>query len=398
MKINRFDRYFEKIRPYIAKKLIKAFTGQRRTGKSYLMKKTAAYLVSENRDLNILYIDKERYEFDAIVNYKNLLDFIADHPHSVGKTVFVDEIQEIEDFEKALIHLLNDEWDIYISGSNAKLLSGELATRISGRYIEIEVHPLSYAEYLDENGLEDSNTSFLRYIEFGGLPGLIDLPDKAHVKQEYLRSLYHSIILRDVIRRNQIRNVSFLENLIYFLADNTGNLISAKKISDFLKTQHIQISINTVLDYLQFLCNAFIIRRPLRKDVKGKKTMEINTKYYFEDIGIRNSLVGFKTSDMARILENIVYNHLMFRGYHVTTGKIGDKEIDFVAEKSNETIYIQVAYLLIDASTLEREFGNLLLIPDQYPKYVISYDEPISKVSHKGVQHMSIRDFLMSFE
>ena len=389
--------YFDKVKPFIGKSLIKVFTGQRRVGKSFLMYQVMNEM---DDDVNIIYIDKEDYAFDSIKDYRNLIEYIESNRRETKNAIFIDEIQDIEDFEKALRSLYKQpDMDIYITGSNAKMLSGELATYLSGRYIEVQVHSLSYKEYLTFNKIDDPDAiSFNNYLKYGGLPNLIHLDFEDNVLFDYLRNISETIIYRDIIRRNNIRNVAFLEKLMRYLADNLGSLVSAKKIADFLKSQRVSISPNSVLDYLKYLNDSFVAQKVQRQDIEGKKIFEIGEKYYFEDLGIRNALVGYRINDIQKLLENVVYKHLKICGYEVRTGVDGNKEIDFIAIKNNEKIYIQVCYLLESEKTMEREFGNLLKVQDQYPKYVLSMSDFESKNTYQGIIHKRIPDFLLSFE
>jgi len=389
--------YFDKVKPFIGKSLIKVFTGQRRVGKSFLMYQVMNEM---DDDVNIIYIDKEDYAFDSIKDYRNLIEYIESNRRGTKNAIFIDEIQDIEDFEKALRSLYKQpDMDIYITGSNAKMLSGELATYLSGRYIEVQVHSLSYKEYLTFNKIDDPDAiSFNNYLKYGGLPNLIHLDFEDNVLFDYLRNISETIIYRDIIRRNNIRNVAFLEKLMRYLADNLGSLVSAKKIADFLKSQRVSISPNSVLDYLKYLNDSFVAQKVQRQDIEGKKIFEIGEKYYFEDLGIRNALVGYRINDIQKLLENVVYKHLKICGYEVRTGVDGNKEIDFIAIKNNEKIYIQVCYLLESEKTMEREFGNLLKVQDQYPKYVLSMSDFESKNTYQGIIHKRVPDFLLSFE
>jgi predicted AAA+ superfamily ATPase len=308
--------------------------------------------------------------------------------------LFIDEIQDIESFQIALRDLVaRGNYDIYCTGSNANLLSGELATFLSGRYIEIKVFGLSYTEFLVFNNLQDSAATFQNYLKFGGLPYLINLNSDIQVAYEYLTSIYHTILLKDVVARFNVRNVKFLENLVAFLADNMGSIVSSKKISDYLKSQKINVSTQVVIDYLGYLEASFLIFKAKRTGIEGKKVFEIGEKYFFEDIGIRNAIVGYKTSDIHKILENVVYLHLRMAGYSVSVGLEGNKEIDFIAQKSGEKIYVQVAYLLTNEETINREFGNLLEIPDNFPKYVVTMDELAEISTIKGIIRMHVKDF-----
>jgi hypothetical protein len=306
----------------------------------------------------------------------------------------VDEIQEIKSFEKAIRDLNEDErYDVFCTGSNATLLSGELATLLAGRYIEINIYCLSYIEFLTFHELESSNDSLKKYLQFGGMPYLINFNFEADIVFGYLKTLHDSVVLRDVVGPNNLRDINLLERLLLFLADNIGSLLTASNISAYLKSQKISMSINTIMNYLKALENAFIIHRVSRYDIIGKKRFEINDKYYFEDIGIRNAIVGFKQQDIGKILENIVYKHLRIKGYKVFVGKYKNLEIDFVAQKIDETIYIQVAYLLPTQETREREFGNLLKINNNYRKIVVSMDE-FAQGNVEGIEHLHILDFL----
>ena len=388
--------YIEKVKPYIKKNIIKVFVGQRRVGKSFLLYQFIDIIKSLERNPCIVYINKELDEFGEIKNSTDLISYVkAKKRKRKFCYLFVDEIQDIEDFEKAIRSLFaRGGYDIYISGSNANLLSGELATYLSGRYIEIKVFGLSYSEFLTFHKLDDSTQSFTRYLRVGGLPYLIHLPDEDYVVYDYLRNIYNTIILKDVVARYNIRNVNFLDRLVRFLCDNTGGILSAKKISEYLKSQKLGISTQVVLNYLSHLVTAFLVFKVSRYDLSGKRIFEIGEKFYFEDTGIRNSIVGYKVSDISKLLENIVYLHLCMAGYNVTVGKYNSKEIDFVGEKFGEKIYVQVCYLLTDEGVVEREFGNLLSVSDNYPKYVVSMDEVGSTASTKGIKHIGIREFL----
>lgn len=392
--INR-DIYLQKVRPYIGKPIIKVFTGQRRVGKSYLMFQVMEEIKKNKPGCNVIFIDKEKNEFDFIKDYNDLLKFIKEKAEGKENSVFIDEIQDIEFFENALRSLYTEpDFDIYCTGSNARILSGELATYLSGRYVEIKVYSLSYTEFLTFHNLQNNNHALQQYLKFGGLPYLIHLDLNEEVIFDYLNNIYASILYKDVIRRYNIRNVSFLESLINFLADNMGSIVSAKKISDFLKSQHIQISPNVILNYLSYLSNSFFIYKAKRQDIIGKKIFEIGEKYYFEDTGLRNSIAGYKTTDTGKIIENVVYSHLKINGYTVRVGVMANAEIDFVAEKQGERIYVQVCYLLQDEATIEREFGNLLTIKDNYPKYVVSMDEMFGKNTFRGIKHIHLKKFL----
>ncbi|MFH1048198.1 MAG: ATP-binding protein [Patescibacteria group bacterium] len=386
-----------KIVPFIGVDLIKVLVGQRRVGKSYILLQLMDAIRAKDKKANIVYINKEENEYDDIVNYRDLIVYVEKcAKDKVNNYLFIDEIQDIENFEKALRHFFAKKtFDLYCTGSNARLLSSEIATGLSGRYIEISVHALSYQEFLQFQGLSSGEDSLLKYIRYGGLPFIANLKLTDQIVYGYLQSIYSTIILKDVVARFKIRNINFLNRLLEYLADNIGFLVSANRISDFLKSQRIKTTPNIVLDYLSFLTSSFIIREVNRADIKGKKIFEINEKYYWEDLGLRNSLVGYKATEIGQMLENLVFSHLLRLGFKINVGQMGDKEIDFVAEKEGRKVYIQVAYLINDKATEEREFGNLLIIPDNYQKMVVSMDKMIGG-DYKGIQHYQIIDFLLN--
>jgi len=389
------DTYISKIEPFINTSLIKVLTGQRRVGKSYLLFQLINLISERDSEANIIYINLEDLSFDDIKTAKDLNNYITNRITSEQTNyVFIDEIQDVEDFEKALRSLaLNDNIDIYITGSNAKMLSGELATTLSGRYIEFNVYSLSYLEFLEFHSLNNSDDSLALYMKYGGLPYITNLLMNDDVIFEYLKNIYSTIIYRDVVSRYNLRNTQFLERLVTFLADNVGSLFSAKKISDFLKSQQVSISSQQIQNYIQYLSSAFVILPARRYDIIGKRIFSVGDKYFFENIGIRNAIIGYQTNDIAKILENIVYNHLLVCGYTVKVGVLNTQEIDFVCERNNEKKYVQVSYLLKEKSTIDREFGNLLKIDDNYSKVVVSMDK-LAGEGLDGVQHIYIRDFL----
>ena len=387
--------YIEKVRKYMYRQIIKVFVGQRRVGKSVLLKQISELVKNEKNNANIVFINKEDLAFEFIRTYQDLVTYAENkRQFDVDNFLFIDEIQDIENFEKALRHFQSkEEWDIYITGSNSKLLSGELATFISGRYIEIKVNTLSYNEFIDFHNIADNNESLQKYIRYGGLPFLINLELTDDIVFDYLNNVYAAILYKDIITRHNIRNAGFLDKLILFLADNTGRIVSAKSINDFLKSQKIAISHNNILDYLNYLCEAFFLYKAKRHDLKGKKILEFGEKYYFEDVGIRHAIGRFKSEDINKIMENLVFIHLQINGFNVTVGKLQDKEIDFVAEKTGKRIYVQVAFSIPDEKVREREFGNLLLIKDNYRKIVVTLDE-IQVDNYEGVEHLHLRRFL----
>jgi predicted AAA+ superfamily ATPase len=310
--------------------------------------------------------------------------------------LLIDEIQEVSSFELCLRSLLaGSKCDIFCTGSNAQMLSGELATSLSGRYIQFPVYSLSYPEFLEFHSLKDSNESLVKYLKFGGMPYLMHTGLDQNVAFEYLKNVNSTILLKDVVARENIRNVFFLENLTAFLADNTGSVLSALNISKYLKSQQQNMPTQTVLNYLHALTNAYYLHRVQRADINGMKIFEVGDKYYFEDLGLRNSIRSFEyRNDVNKLMENVVYLHLRRKNYKVYIGKLGDKEIDFMAELNGERIYFQVTYMLFDQKTIDREFGNLMAINDHYPKFVISMDEVSAGSDFKGVRQLHLRDFL----
>ena len=390
------DTYISRIKPFMNKNILKVLTGQRRVGKSYLLFQLMQVIEQEDKNANLIYINKEDLIFDFIRNAQDLNTYILSISEKKRKNyIFIDEIQDIEEFEKALRSLLLDENnDIYVTGSNAKMLSGELATHLSGRYIEFNIMSLSYPEFILFHQVEDNDVNLTNYFMYGGLPYLINLPLNNQVF-EYLKSIYSTIVYRDVVSRYNIRNTFILEKLIIFFADNIGNLFSAKRISDFLKSQHTNISPNQIQLFSEYLVNSFLLHQVKRYEIKGRKIFEVGEKYYFENLGIRNIVIGFSPDDLGKILENVVYNHLLYKGWQVMVGVFNSNEIDFVCQKNGETIYIQVALRLDEQKTIDREFGNLLKIKDNYPKFVITNDKFYGN-TFNGIKHIFIRDFLMS--
>lgn len=389
--------YLERVMPYVGKDLIKVFVGQRRVGKSYLLFQVMDRISAMDPDGDMIYINKELYEFAAIRTADDLMAHIAaKRRHGHALSLFIDELQDIDGFETALRSLqVEGNVDIYVTGSNAKLLSGELATYLSGRYVEIKVYGLTYGEFLTFHGVESGRVSLENYLKFGGLPYLKHLPMDETVLFDYLRNVLDAILLKDIVSRYDIRNVSFLQRLTRFLADNVGSLVTARKISEYLKSQKITLSHNLVINYMAYLSNALLVLPARRCDIAGKKVFEIGEKYYFEDLGIRHALVGYRSADINKILENVVFMHLKVAGWDVTVGRLGEKEVDFVCEKGGERLYVQVAYLIADETVREREFGNLLMIPDNYPKIVVSMDA-VAGGTYKGIGHVSLENFLGS--
>lgn len=389
------EQYLKKIRPYINKGLIKVITGQRRTGKSYLLKMIAIEIEKDNPGANIIFVDKEKFEFDSITNYSQLVSYIDVNKHAGMNYIFVDEIQEIESFEKALRSLISEEnIDIYCTGSNSKVFSGELASALSGRQIEIRMHSLSFKEFLEFHQLEQNEETLMKFIKYGGMPFLIHLELNDEMVFDYLKNIYATILYRDIISRYEVRDSFFLDNLLRYIADTTGSIISANKIANYLKSQNIGKATSVIINYLNYMQEAYFINRLKRIEVNGKKIFELGEKYFFEDIGLRNAIIGFKPMDISKVIENIVYNQLSYWGYDVFIGRLGEKEVDFVGRRNSEYVYVQVAYLLSSDEVIAREFGNLLAIEDNYPKYVVSLDSFPAITSYKGIKHLHLIKFL----
>jgi predicted AAA+ superfamily ATPase len=389
------ETYKKHIERYIGKEIIKVLIGQRRVGKSYLLFQTMDSIKELFPKPNIIYINLEINEFENLTSSDSLYNYIkSKSKDSELNFVMIDEIQMVPEFEKALRSLLAEGgYDIYCTGSNANILAAELGTYLGGRYIEIPVHALSFPEFLTFHKLENMAESLDKYLKYGGLPYLIHLDLSDEIVFEYLNNIGQSILFRDVVSRFEVRNVDFLVRLVKYLANETGNLISARSIGNFLKSQNQQMSINIILNYLNYLSTAMLISRVQRSDIQGKKVFEVGEKYYFNDLGLRNSIAGFSPFDLGQIIENAVYLHLKTIGYSILVGNQNGKEIDFIGERQGEKIYIQVALRITEKQTMEREFGNLLAIKDNYPKYVITLDE-YTGASFEGIIHLPLRKFL----
>lgn len=388
--------YLDAINQWLGKNLIIVLTGQRRVGKSCILK-----LLAENcrQRGNVIYIDKEKHQFEDIQDYRDLNAYIDERIVN-GQTnyIIIDEVQTITEFEKTLRSFYSeDNVEVIVSGSNAKMLSSELTTVIAGRYKEIYVQPLSYTEFMTFHNLPDDETTLMLYIEYGGMPGLATIGLDKNFSTEYLSDIYHTTLLKDVVMRNEIRNVTFMDRLVTFMADNEGKIISANSISKYLKAKGHSLSPSIIINYQKMLADAYIIHQVNRYDIHGKRIFESNEKYYFEDHGIRNAIVGGRRdADIEKIIENIVYQHLIRSGYTVYVGLLQAGEIDFVCSKpSGERIYIQVSYIIADEQTREREFGNLRKINDNYPKYVISMTPLVSRNDDNGITHLHLRKFLV---
>lgn len=397
MKIIPRQQYIDKIERYLGKDTIIILTGQRRVGKSFVLR-LFKNNVSEKPGNNIIYINKEKKEFDDIKNHLDLNAYIDEHRDGKKMNyVLIDEIQDIEEFEKSVRSYYEEpDIELVITGSNSRMLSSDLSSKIGGRYKEIYVQALSYAEFLVFHNLTDCDESLTKYIQLGGLPGLVRYGLDAQDAREYQTDVINTVLLKDVIMRNQIRNVPFLENLVRFLADNTGKIISANSITKYMKSQGEKITTTAITNYAKFLCDAYMLHKVNRYDIHGKRLFESNDKFYFEDNGIRNSLAGgTREGDIEKVIENIIYNHLIRLGYDVTVGQLQAGEIDFVCTKPDgQRAYIQASYIIADETTYAREFGNLHAIKDNYPKYVISLTPFVSKADDNGVTHLHLRKFL----
>ena len=389
--------YIDKIERFLGKETIIVLVGQRRVGKSYTLKMIRDRKKADENN-NIIYIDKEKREFDDIQTYQDLNNYIGQHFLSDKHNyVLIDEIQDIKEFERSIrSYRTEPNTDIIITGSNARMLSNELSTLIGGRYKEIYIQSLSYNAFLEFHHLTDNDESLTQYIQYGGLPGLAKIGLDEDDAREYQMDIYHTVLLKDVIMRNKIRNVPFLENLVRFLADNTGKLISANSIAKYMKSQGESITSTVIINYISFLCEAYILHKVNRYDIHGKRIFETNDKFYFEDNGIRNAIAGgTREGDIEKVIENIIYQHLIRLGYQVYVGQLQAAEIDFVCTKpGGERIYVQASYIIADNATREREFGNLRLIKDNYPKYVISMTPLLTKNDDGGITHLHLRKFL----
>jgi len=398
----RRNLYLKKIIPFVNKPVIKVITGMRRVGKSYLLKLIIESL-SARKSIGrgqILYINKESLDYDFIKDYKDLHSYVKASFRLIqgSKYLFVDEIQEIHNWEKAILSFFSEgDIDIFLTGSNARLLSSEIATLISGRFVEFPVYTLSFEEFLlfRDKDKKDVDTEFPTYLKFGGLPAIHHFDFDEEVVYQYISSLYNTILLKDVIKRNNVRNVHLLENITRYVFDNVGNIFSAKKISDYVKSQKMKVGTETIQNYISYILSTFALHKVARYDIKGKRILEIHEKYYLGDIGMRHALLGYKADDISGVLENVVYLELKRRGYQIYIGKFGNREIDFIAEKENKKMYIQVAYMLSSPETIEREFSALRSIKDNYPKYVISMDTVFGN-DFEGIRRINLIDFLLN--
>ena len=397
------DEYIKQIVPFIDKDVIKVLTGIRRSGKSVMLKLLMEEL--KNRGINenqFIYINFENLKYRNLKNYERLYDFILNKVDDKYKSyyIFLDEIQEVEEWERCVNSLRVDEdfkFDIYITGSNAKLLSGELSTYLAGRYIEFVVYPFSFKEFFEimkeKNKEIDLKEAFQKYVKFGGMPFLHNLDYNFEASMQYLQDLYASIILKDITQRNNIRDTDLLERIINYVIMNIGNTFSATSISKFFKSENRKVATETILNYIKACEEAFLVYRVARNDLLGKKILNVNEKYYIADHGIREAIMENNQKNINQVLENIVYFEMLRRGYNIKIGKVDNLEVDFVCKKNDETIYIQVSYLLASEDTKEREFSVLENIKDNYPKYVLSMDE--FDMSRNGIKHVNLIKYLV---
>lgn len=392
-------KYSEKLELYAFKPLVKVLTGMRRVGKSTLLKSHSEALRKQFPSAEILVIDKESMNWDHIRTGKDLHEFATGFFHAKAGpyVLMVDEVQDIEDWDRGVASLFNrGDVDIYLTGSNARFFSSELSTRLSGRHLEIPVHPLIYPEFLQFSGMQEGFESWERFLRQGGMPGIHAISMDDRVVLEYLGAIADTVVLKDVIQRHAIRSPRLLQRLLHFALDTSGSPLSAKRIADYLKSQNIRCSVDTILEYLAFFVDARVVNRIARHDLRGKRVLEVHEKYYAADHGLRNAILGSRAQDIGIQLETILCNHLLATGHKVEVGRWDNYEVDFVATKDGLRTDIQVAYMLSDEKTLERELRPLRSIGDNYPRWILSMDAHF-RGDHEGIQWMNIREFVGSF-
>ncbi|MDY0289176.1 MAG: ATP-binding protein [Sphaerochaeta sp.] len=397
------ETYMKKIHSFMDTPVVKVITGMRRCGKSVLLELSKEELIKRGvLEKQIFSVNFESLQYEDLKDYKVLYKAIRDAAKAAkGKLyLFIDEIQEVESWEKVVNSIRVDcDCDIYITASNARLLSGELATLLSGRYVEIQIYPLSFSEYIafaqatEDMGLLSQQQHFSNFLRYGGLPGIHEMKWDEPVLFQYLTDVFNSVLLKDVVKRNNIRDIDLLERVILYLMDNIGNTFSAKTISDFLKNQGRKLSTETVYTYISALESAFLIHKVGRFDIKARRLLQTQEKYFVSDLGLRHATMGYRDNDIGGLLENVVYLELLRRGWTVTIGKQGTCEVDFVATKTNERLYIQVCYILTEDNT-QREFSPLEAIDDNYEKIVLSTDSLMS-FNRKGIRQRNIIEFLL---
>lgn len=398
------ELYMSRIRPFIGTDLIKVMTGIRRCGKSVMLELIKQELTESGvNPTQFISINFEDMNYAHLQTSKALHDEITEKAADIdGKVyLFFDEIQEVKDWEKCINSFrVSLNCDIYITGSNAKLLSGELATYLGGRYVEFIIYPFSFAEFMELYKTitpdEPIQKCFQKYILSGGMPYLANIRYMDEPSKQYLHDLFNSVQLKDIVKRNKIRDVDLLERIIAYITANVGTTFSAASLSKFLKNEQRTVAPETILNYIKYCCDAYLFYQVKREDLQGKQILASNEKYYIADHGIREAVFGGNMKEINLTLENIVYLELLRRGYEVTVGRSGDKEIDFVCHKRDEKLYVQVTYLLASDETIRREFGVYNNIRDNFPKYVVSLDE--FDMSRNGIKHRNIRDFLLAEE
>ena len=397
MEILQRPEYLAQVHHYFGKETIIVLTGQRRVGKSYTLM-SLRDLLSASEGNNVIYINKEKKEWDDIVTYKDLNQYIEERYNPDKRNyILIDEVQEIKAFEKSVRHWRTEpDTDLILTGSNAETLSSDLSTLLGARYHEIYIQALTYRDFIRFHKLEEGDEALSQFINSGGLPGLVkyDIRDENEV-YSYTQDVLNTALVKDIILKHKIRNVPFLYNLVRFLADSTGKPVSATSISNYMKGQKSPVSIELVLKYLKYLCDAYIVTEVPRFDIRGKKLLQSNNKYYFEDTGIRNSCVETnRDKDIEKVIENIIYHQLIHDGYKVNVGQLLAGEVDFVCVKDKKRVYIQASYIIGNDETRQREFGVLKGIADNYPKYVISMTPLVTRTDDEGIQHLSLREFL----
>lgn len=398
------ETYMSRIRPFIGNDLVKVLTGIRRSGKSVMLDLIKEELCASGIDSRqFISINFENMSNVRLCTATALHDEIIRQASEIGGKVylFFDEIQEVKDWEKCINSFRVElDCDIYITGSNAKLLSGELATYLAGRYVEFVIYPFSFGEFMELYRTiypeADSRKCFSNYLTAGGMPYLSNLRYEETASRQYLRDLFNSVELKDIVKRNNIRDVDLLERIIAYVTSNIGTTFSSTAISKYLKSEGRSVSPETILSYIKACTDAFLFYQVKRQDLQGKKILTVNEKYYVADHGVREAVFGGNMKDINLVMENIVYMELLRRGYTVTVGKAGDQEIDFVCEDQGNKLYIQVAYLLASENTIAREFGVYDRVRDNFPKYVVTLDE--FDMSRDGIKHRNIRDFLLQKE
>ncbi|MBO7561645.1 MAG: ATP-binding protein [Bacteroidales bacterium] len=397
MEIIQRPEYLQQVQHFFGKETIIVLTGQRRVGKSYVLM-SLRDLLSASKNNNVIYINKEKKEWDDIVTYKDLNKYLEErYVPDKQNYILIDEIQEIDSFEKSVRHWRTEpQTDLVITGSNAETLSSDLSTLLGARYHEVYIQALTYKDFIRFHRLEEGDDALSLYINSGGLPGLVkyDIRDENEV-YSYAQDVLNTALVKDIILKHKIRNVPFLYNLVRFLADSTGKPVSGTSISNYLKGQNNPVSIELVLKYLKYLCDAYIVTKVPRFDIRGKKLLQSNDKFYFEDNGIRNSCVEtVRDKDIEKVIENIIYHQLIHDGYKVNVGHLLAGEVDFVCVKDKRRVYIQASYIIGNYETRQREFGTLKAISDNYPKYVISMTPLVTRNDDEGIFHLSLREFL----